>query len=293
MPMMDLRVMRYFVAVAEERHFGRAADRLHMTQPPLSRAIQQLEAELGVRLLDRTSNGVSLTAAGAVLYEDTRNLLDHADRIPARVATAAGSPTLTVGVLAHQADEVRTELASEFRARHPDVLVHMRESDLSDPTCGLRSRVVDVVLTRKPFDERGINVRVLRRETVGVVVRADDPLAHWRSVRLAQIADRRWFRFPEGTDPFWSEYWSGGSAAGDRPKDGPVVRTVVECIEAVLWNDAVGLAPGPTSMPDGLVVVPVEDFPPSLVVVAWLTGTRNPLVESFTRIATRLFRKDR
>jgi DNA-binding transcriptional LysR family regulator len=290
---MDLRVMRYVVAVAEERHFGRAAARLHMTQPPLSRAIQQLEAEMGVALFDRTSTGASLTAAGAILYEEARNLLDHADRIPARVATAAGVPTLTVGVLAQHADEVRTKLANTFRARHPGVLVHLSESHLSDPTCGLRSQLVDVALTRKPFDQRGINTRILRRDTVGVVLRADDPLAGRRSVGLAELSDRRWFRFPEGTDPLWSAYWSGGPAAGEHPQDGPVVRTVLECVEAVLWNDAVGLAPGPATMPDGLVVVPVVDFPPSLVVVAWQTGNRNPLVESFARIATTLFRKER
>jgi DNA-binding transcriptional LysR family regulator len=287
---MDLRSLRYFVTVAEERHFGRAAARLHMTQPPLSRAIQQLEAEMAVALFDRTSTGASLTEAGTILFEEARNLLDHADRIPARVATAAGVPTLTVGVLAQHPDEIRTKLANEFRAHHPGVLVVMSESNLSDPTCGLRSQLVDIALTRKPFDQRGINTRILRRETVGVVLRADDALADRRSVRLAELTDRRWFRFPEGTDPLWSAYWSGGATASERPQDGPVVRTVLECVEAVLWNDAVGLAPGPATMPDGLVVVPVVDFPPSVVVVAWRIGTRNPLVASFARIATTLFR---
>src|SRR4030081_1695156 len=91
---MDLRSLRYFVAVAEERNFGRAAARLHMTQPPLSRAIRQLEAELSAVLLDRSPAGVTLTCAGAVLYEEARALLDRAEQARARVTAAAGSASI-------------------------------------------------------------------------------------------------------------------------------------------------------------------------------------------------------
>src|SRR6185437_871037 len=96
LPRMDLRLLRYFVAVAEERHFGRAAARLHMSQPPLSRAIKQLEADLGAVLLHRSATGVTLTAAGKLLYDEARSLLDQADRVRVRVAAAAGAATLTV-----------------------------------------------------------------------------------------------------------------------------------------------------------------------------------------------------
>lgn len=82
--------MRYFVAVAEERHFGRAAARLHMSQPPLSRAIKQLEAEAGALLFSRSSTGVALTPVGTVLLDEARALLDHADRVRVRVRAAAG-----------------------------------------------------------------------------------------------------------------------------------------------------------------------------------------------------------
>ena len=96
---MDFRTLRYFVTVAEERHAGRAASRLFMSQPPLSRAIRQLEEELGVILLERTPKGVALTQAGTALYEEAGALLGHADRIRDRVTAAVGTATLAVGTL--------------------------------------------------------------------------------------------------------------------------------------------------------------------------------------------------
>src|SRR3982075_80750 len=96
---MELRLLRYFVAIAEERHFGRAAARLHMTQPPLSRAIKQLETDLGVVLLHRSATGVELTPAGNVLYVEARTLLEQAERTRARATATAGAATLTIGTL--------------------------------------------------------------------------------------------------------------------------------------------------------------------------------------------------
>ena len=150
---MDLRSLRYFVAVAEERHFGRAAARLHMTQPPLSRAIRQLETDLGAVLLHRSPAGVTLTAAGTALYDEARTLLEQAEHARARVAAAAGTATFTIGILADSAEEAGTRLAAAFRQRHPGGRASViREADFTDPTAGLRAGLVDVALTRAPFD---------------------------------------------------------------------------------------------------------------------------------------------
>ncbi|MER5827673.1 LysR family transcriptional regulator, partial [Streptomyces mirabilis] len=108
---MELRTLRYFVAVAEELHFGRAAARLHMTQPPLSRAVKQLETDLGCELLRRSPTGVTLTPAGALLHDEACTLLARADQARARVAAAAGTATLTIGTLADSAEQVGTRLA--------------------------------------------------------------------------------------------------------------------------------------------------------------------------------------
>jgi len=280
---MELRTLRYFVAVAEELHFGRAAARLHMSQPPLSRAIKQLEADVGAVLLVRSAAGVALTPAGAALLDEARALLGRADRARVRVAAAAGAATLTVGILGDGADPGATRLADAYRRRHPGVEVRVRDTDLTDPTCGLRAGLVDVALTRGPFDETGLTVRELRADPVGAVLRADDPLARRDRLELADLAGRRWFRFPDGTDPRWQAYWHGGE-----PREGPVVRAVQECLQAVLWNGTVGLAPLGHRPPGELTVVPLADLAPSPVVVAWKDAT--PLVRSFAEIATAAYR---
>jgi len=286
---MELRLLRYFVAVAEERHFGRAAARLHMTQPPLSRAIRQLETDLGVVLLHRSATGVELTAAGNALYAEASTLLEQAEQARARVTAAAGAATLTVGTLADTAAEACTRLAATFRRHHPEVSIRFREADFTDPTTGLRNGLVDVALTRAPFDDTGISMRTLRCDQVGVVLRTDDPLAGRGPLRLADLADRPWFQLPDGTDPIWRAYWNGATPVGQRPA-GPVVRTVNECMQAVLWNGMVGIAPLTHALPDGLTWAPLTDMPPSPLVVAWATEHESPLVRSFAHIAVDTYR---
>lgn len=277
--------MRYFVAVAEELHFGRAAARLHMSQPPLSRAIKQLETEVGAALFDRSSAGVALTSVGAVLLDEARALLDQADRVRARVTAAAGTATITVGILGDSTDPGATRLADAYRQRHPHVEVRIRDADLTDPTCGLHARLVDVALTRGPFEGTGLTVHELRADPVGALLRADDPLARHESLKLADLTDRRWFLFPEGTDPNWQSYWNGG-----KPREGPVVRAVQECQQAVLWNGTVGMTLLDHEPAEGLTVVPLTDMPPSRVVAACNEGDTNPLIHSFMQIAMAAYR---
>ncbi|MFE1589114.1 LysR family transcriptional regulator [Streptomyces sp. NPDC058737] len=282
---MELRTLRYFVAVAEELHFGRAAARLHMSQPPLSRAIKQLEADVGALLFVRSPAGVALTPVGTVLLDEARALLDHADRVRVRVGAAAGAATLTLGILGNGSDPGASRLAAAYRRDHPGIDIRVRDTDLTDPTCGLRAGLVDVALTRAPFDETGLTVCALRTDPVGVVLRADDALARRDRLWLAELGDRRWFQFPQGTDPVWQAYWNGG-----RPREGPTVRAVQECLQAVLWNGTVGLAPIGDDLPAGLVVVPLVDMAPSRVVAVWNEGDTNPLIRSFVRIATAAYR---
>ncbi len=285
----DLRQLRYFVAVAEERHFRRAADRLHMTQPPLSRAIKQLETDLGTVLLHRSPAGATLTASGTELYDQACTLLEHAEQVRTRVTAAAGAATITVGSLADSVDEAGTRLAAAFRQRHPGVDVLIREADFTDPTAGLRTGLADVALTRAPFDDTGISTRILRSDPVGVVLRTDDPLASRTTLSLGEFDDRQWCQLPDGTDHLWRDYWNGATTTR-QPRTGPTVRTVHECLQAVLWNGTIGLTPLVHAIPAGLTYVPLTDMPPSQLVLAWNTINDNPLVHSFTHIAASAYR---
>ncbi|MFC9236344.1 LysR family transcriptional regulator [Streptomyces decoyicus] len=282
----ELRTLRYFVAVAEELHFGRAAVRLHMSQPPLSRAIKQLETEVGALLFARSPAGVTLTPVGAVLLDEARALLDQADRVRVRVAAAAGAATLTIGILGDGTDPGITKLATVFRRSHPGIDIRIRDTDLTDPTCGLRAGLVDVALTRAPFNDTALTVCELRTDPVGAVLRADDPLARRDHLKLADLADRRWFQFPQGTDPVWQSYWNGGER-----REGPVVRVVQECLQAVLWNSTVGLAPLGHDLPETLAAVPLVDMAPSRVVAVFNDGDTNPLIRSFIEIAMAAYRR--
>ena len=264
---------------------GRAATRLQMTQPPLSRAVQQLEGELGATLLIRRPQGVELTGAGVVLYREARSMLDQADRLTARISAAAGAPTITVGTCADTADQLGSRLVTAFRHRHPDVGLTLWETDLTDPTAGLRTDMVDVALTRAPFDDTTILTHVVRTEPIGVVVLDSDPLAQTTSVSVAELHGRRWVRLPEGTDTVWSAYWQAPDPTSSRGEP-VVVRTIQESLQSVLWSGTTTFAPRDQPLPEGLVTVPVSDKDPSHLVVAWRRTEDDPLVRSFVEVAT-------
>ncbi|MEV8417638.1 LysR substrate-binding domain-containing protein [Streptomyces niveus] len=289
--MVDLRSLGYFVAVAEELNVGRAAARLHMSQPPLSRAIQQLEGSLGVELFTRSARGMTLTWAGHALLPEARELLARVESLPSLVSQAAGTRTITIGTLADSLDRAGRELVDAFRARFPDVEIRIVEGDLTDPTVGVGSGSVDVALTRGPFGAAGVAVAEIRRDPVGVVVRATDPLASRERVRLDDLRERRWFRVPESADPLWRDYWAGGREHADGATT--IVRTVRECIQAVLWSNSIGLAPLTISRTPGIAVVPVDGVAPSPLVVAWRRRDRRPLVHGFVDVATATARSAR
>lgn len=258
-----------------------------MTQPPLSRAIRRLEDEFGARLLERTATGVELTTAGSILYQEATALLEQADRLQRRVTAAAGTAVIAVGTLADAAEQVGATLVAAFRRQQPNVDVVIHEADLGDPTAGLRAGLVDVALTRTPFEAKGISSYVLRSDPIGVVMHDDDPLARREAVAVAELTDRRWVRLPDGTDATFRAYWT---VAWPQSDDLPVMKTIQECLQSVLWNGTSALAPLNQTLPQGLVLVPVSDRAPSQLVVAWRGTDPSPLVRSFVEIAAASYR---
>ncbi|MGM1062194.1 LysR family transcriptional regulator [Saccharothrix sp. Mg75] len=289
--MVDLRVLGYFVAVAEELNVGRAAARLHMSQPPLSRAVQRLERDLGAELFTRSVRGMTLTEAGHALLPEAREVLARVGALPSLVSRAADARTITIGTLADSVDRAGRDLIDLFRARHPGVEIRIVEGDLTDPTVGVALGKVDVALTRGPFQAPGVVIAEIRRDPVGVVVRTTDPLASLDRVHVDDLRDRRWFRLPDTADPHWRDYWAGGRTPANDADT--TVRTVRECIQAVLWSNAIGLAPLTISEAPGITVVPVDGVAPSPLVIAWRRRDRSALVHGFVDITRTVARRTR
>jgi DNA-binding transcriptional LysR family regulator len=185
---LEARQMRYFVAVAEELHFGRAAVRLHMSQPPLSQQIRQLEELLGVQLFARTKRLVKLTHAGGVFLDQARALLigldDAVDTVRAAARGEAG--LLRLGCTAASAYSIVPPLMRSFKERYPNVEVVLQERLTSDQARDLNEGRLDIGLVRLPIDQPGLATEKLLEERLIAAIPADHPLA---SERIVDIND--------------------------------------------------------------------------------------------------------
>ncbi|WP_271216824.1 LysR family transcriptional regulator [Streptosporangium carneum] len=193
---MDLvRHLRYFTVVAEELHFGNAAIRLGMAQPPLSQRIRRLEEELGVRLFDRSSRQVRLTEPGRLLLDEAREIIARVDRLR-DLAGRGESEVLRVGVPPDLGSSVIAALIAGFRERSPEVRPAPAEMWSADQVLALLDGTLDVGVVRHPVTAPGLSFGPVLVQRPGVVLAEDDPLAGLSSVHLADLAGRRLVLFP-------------------------------------------------------------------------------------------------
>jgi DNA-binding transcriptional LysR family regulator len=186
---MDLRQMRYFLAVAQERHFGRAAERLHMAQPPLSRQIQALEGELGAKLFVRTPKGAELTEAGATLFAEVPNLLALAQRAAERTRLAGQGLVgrLDVGLFGSGVLDVIPRILARFHAARPQVRIALHNMTKAEQLQALRERRITVGFNRLVPDEPGIVVRPVLREPLVVALPDTHALATRASLTIPDL----------------------------------------------------------------------------------------------------------
>lgn len=200
----ELRHLRYFVAVAEELHFGRAAARMHISQPPLSMQIRALERAVGAQLLERTQRHVALTRAGEVFLPEARAILARV-RSAALLAGRAGRGEvgeLMVGFISHANFNVLPPLLREFRARAPAVRLALRESTTDRQLEELVDGRLDVGLVLPPIEDPRLRYRATFRESLVVALPARHPLAGRKGrVRLASLADTPFILFPRPLAP--------------------------------------------------------------------------------------------
>ncbi len=277
---LEVRQLRYFVAVAEELNFGRAAARLQMAQPPLSRAIKDLERQLGVCLFERTTRQVELSAAGRVLLTDARAAL-QAVAVAANRARHAGQPTPSVR-LALKADYdagLLPRILDAYRqldgAQHVEVILGGRGEQIT----ALREGRADVAILPRPFDETHFDVEPLLTEPRVVALAADDPLAARTSLRLADLAGRS---LPDGAPAD-----QGGAGAPDRVPsrrlDFAEIFNLIE-IGEIVWFPPVSVARRHSRT--GIAYRPVDDLTPSTLVLAWPQDSRSPAVAALVLAAT-------
>jgi DNA-binding transcriptional LysR family regulator len=200
---MELRHLRYFVAVAEECHFGRAARRLFMSQPPLSRQIRDLEDELGVALLERSNHQVKLTDAGQQFLEGARLTLTQADRAvsSARMAGQGRVGFLSIGYIPTSDLGVLPRVLRPFRDRYPHVELELRSVATSVQIRELRSGRIHLGFLRLPVQEPDIRTERLYREALVAVLPERHPLSRARRLDLRDLSHDRFIMFPRSIAP--------------------------------------------------------------------------------------------
>src|SRR5215207_4187035 len=185
---MELRQLRYFVVLAEELHFGRAAAREHIVQSALSQQLQRLERELGVRLLERTTHHVQLTPAGSALLLEARQILAHVDRAAVAAQRAAGSPpTLRVGIVDASYDSM-PQILRGIRERYPDLEIHEIEVGVPEQFRMLMDGRLDVGLGRASLAPLDVAAELFRLDPLGVLVPEGDRFAELSGVPVATLA---------------------------------------------------------------------------------------------------------
>ncbi|ACL58050.1 LysR family transcriptional regulator [Methylobacterium nodulans] len=186
---MDLRHLRYFVVLAEQRHFGRAAELLNMAQPPLSQQIKALEDELEVTLFDRSTRPIELTAAGRTLLREARQILHHVSRAQAATRRAGQGQDghLVIGVTGSAAMEFLPPVLLAFRARWPDIRLSLREMSSPEQIAALERGEIHIGFVRPPVLDDRLNVRLVHQDPFVVALPGDHPQAGVEGVRLADL----------------------------------------------------------------------------------------------------------
>jgi len=272
---MELRQLRYFVAVAEELHFARAAARLLIAGPSLSQQIKALERDLSVTLFERSSTGVSLTSAGEQLLPYARSTLAAADELRASAQRVAEkrATLLRLGFLAFALTAPTRHLLTEFGRKVPSVTVQLRQYEWDDPSGGLLSGSTDAALVRPPFtDDDQLAMLDLHRDPLVAIIADGHPLADADSVSRARLAQEPWLEAEVVTDPVFARFWYFRDLRESSRTVLIHAGTLEEWLAEIAFGRGVNVVPEGLAEEyrrPGLAFVPVSDAPESRLVLAW------------------------
>src|SRR5918997_2173160 len=247
---MELRHLRYFLAVAEGLHFGRAAARVHIAQPPLSKQIQQLEQEIGVQLFKRTKRSVELTNAGKIFQREALGILKSLENAvkKARLASWGDTGWLSIGFIASSTYDVLPIILKEFKKRHPEVELVLQEIQSSEQNQALREGRIHVSFARFPKSESGLVFETIYSEQLVAALPQAHPLNKKRSLKLTDLANEPFILQPHPPSPHVDNTMQIFANAGLTPQ---IVQTVEE-IHTALGLVAAGI--GITLLPSSIQI---------------------------------------
>lgn len=286
---MDLRQLRYFVALAEEGHFGRAAERVFVVQQALSGSIRNLEDELGVRLFERTTRRVQLTPAGHEFLIGARQVLGLVEQTADRARRAARGEVgrLAVGFVSGLAFGGLPEVVRTFRARCPHVAVELLELTAAEQEQALRERRIDVGFVLLPVRDPALAREAMWREPLIVALPSGHPLAARERLRLADLADEDFVFFPRHVRAaYFDQVMSLSTASGFQPR---IVQEAIE-VPTLLSLVAAGIGVflpirffSKLALP-GVTYRPLEDAPVVEIDAAWRREDTTPVVQQFLAV---------
>jgi DNA-binding transcriptional LysR family regulator len=288
--MIELRHLRYFVAVAEELHFGRAAERLHMAQPPLSQQIRQLEEYLGFQLFYRTKRSVRLTEAGQQFLDDTRQLLRQLEQAieTGRQISRGERGQLVIGFVSSAAYNVLPLILRAFRSQVPAVRLELHEMATNEQLQWLREGKIDIGFLRPPVEDKTLHLQIIVREPMVVALPETHPLAAESQIALAALANESFILFPRLLSPRAYDQIIGlCQQAGFSPKVVQEAMQMQTIVSLVAGN--IGVAIVPVSLQNmqrtGVIYKPLaEPAPCAEVAVAWRSNDTSASVHQFLTI---------
>jgi DNA-binding transcriptional LysR family regulator len=286
----DIKPLRYFVTLAETRHFGRAATRLNLSQPPLSRQLAALEANLGVRLIERSPRSVTLTAAGERFYIDAKAILAALDQAAsnARAAASGDAGKLAIGFTMCAAYSVVPGYARTFGAAFPEVSLNLREVVSNDLAAQVLAGHIDAAIMFPSVPDKGLASRIVVSEPLCVALSRTHPKARARRLKIAQLAGEPFVLASEEVAPTLRtailEHCRSGGFEPDIRFEVQLQQTVLSLVD-----EGVGIALVPASMRKaqlaGVVFRPLVDAPLIEQVLVWSPANRNPCLERFLELA--------
>ena len=285
--------MQYFVAVAEELHFGRAAERLHIAQRSLSHQIRRLEQQLGVTLFDRSSRRVELTDAGRALLSEGRRLLAHSERTT-RLVRSVSAERLTVGFYGSAASALLPDLLRSFSEEHPSAEVSVREL-LLDQIDELFAGSVDVAFTRLLAGQADVELEVIAHEPRVVALAASHSLSARATLRFIDLREESFITNPvvEASAP--PKRWLAEQTRHGLPgRIAAQAASVPEILTLVAAGKGVCLVPASVAQRyprADVVYIEMSDADPAVVSLAWPHGGLRPIVAAFIELTRRRARR--